>query len=54
MIGNEYEIGSPEHARSLAATLSKSEEITLGPSDQEICAKALLAYAPPIDATKAA
>lgn len=46
----EYEIGSTDHARVLAAALSEHEEITLGPSDQAICVKALLAYAPKSDA----
>lgn len=34
-----------KYALALAATLKTRDEITLGPTDQELCAKALKAYA---------
>jgi len=34
-----------EYALALAATFKTCDEITLGPTDQELCEKALKAYA---------
>jgi hypothetical protein len=38
---DDIEIGSYEHAVALAAFLEGREEVTLGPSDIELCAKCL-------------
>lgn len=38
---NDFEIGSPEHALALADHLEGREESTLGPSDIDLCVKAL-------------
>jgi hypothetical protein len=38
---DDFEIGSAEHALALADCLDGGEEATLGPSDIELCVKAL-------------
>lgn len=38
---DDFEIGSPEHARALADCLEGQEDVLLGPSDIELCVKAL-------------
>ena len=45
---------STEYALALATTLESSPEITLGPTDQELCAAALRAYAAQLDTALAA
>lgn len=40
-MSDDFENGSIEHIRALAAALSENEEIILGPSDQDLCKRAL-------------
>src|SRR4051812_14226927 len=42
---DDFVIGSPEHALALADCLEGVEEASLGPSDLELCVKALRAHA---------
>ncbi len=41
----EFAPNHPTYALELAKTLETSEETTLGPTDSELCAKALQLYA---------
>ncbi|WP_316233390.1 hypothetical protein [Bradyrhizobium sp. SZCCHNPS2010] len=42
---DDIEIGSPGHALALASCLDGQEEVVLGPSDIELCVKALRNHA---------
>lgn len=42
---DDIKIGSPEHASALADSLEGLEEASLGPSDIELCVKALRGHA---------
>lgn len=42
---DDFELGSPEHALALADGLEGVEEASLGPSDLELCVKALRDHA---------